>query len=147
MRSFPDIPRFPWTFVILLGVVGTAILPGCGSNRMPTAPVRGEVWYKGKPLSSGAVLFQPDKGPVAQGLIQSDGTFRLSTYSANDGAVLGPHHVQIACFETQSVDTATQGEPGMRKPLIPLKYFRYDTSGLSVEVRKQNEPLKFELAD
>jgi hypothetical protein len=34
-------------------------------------------------------------GKPAQGLIQPDGTFTMSTYGTDDGAVIGPHKVVL----------------------------------------------------
>jgi hypothetical protein len=107
------------------------------------------VLYHGKPLTFGGVLFQPENGPMARGKIESDGTFRLTTYRDDDGAVLGKHHVQIACYETQRPDAkpAKPVERGLGRPLIPRKYLRLDTSGLQVEVTDRNEPFVFQLSD
>jgi hypothetical protein len=128
-------------------LAATLALSGCGSKRLPTAPVEGKVFYEGKPLGFGGVLFQPENGPMALGKIEPDGTFRLSTYREGDGAVLGNHRVQIACYETQrpGAKAQTDVEPGLGKPLIPPKYLRCDTSGLQVEVKEHNEPIAFEL--
>ena len=68
------------------------ILAGC--NRGPKmTPVTGKVIYNGRPLEFGVVMFQPPSGQPAQGEIQPDGTFILSTYRLNDGVVLGKHKV------------------------------------------------------
>jgi hypothetical protein len=120
---------------------------GCGSNRLPTAPVEGKVLCDGKPLEFGGVLFQSDLGPPALGAIQPDGTFRLSTYRDGDGAVLGTHRVQISCYDVQhpDADAIRRRETGVGKSLIPQKYTRYDSSGLAVEVRAHNEPVLLQL--
>ncbi len=134
--------------IVLLGA--GAILAGCGSSdRLPTAPVRGKVIYNGKPLEFGAVLFVPEKGKSAEGLIQSDGTFVLSTYGTRDGAVIGKHKVAIICNETQR--PGFKPPPGQEmpagKPLIPEKYMNYETSGLTAEVTKGSNEFTFELKD
>jgi hypothetical protein len=132
-----------------LWLAAALAVAGCSGGKLPTAPVEGKVLYKGKPLEFGAVLFQADAGPPARGTIQADGTFRLSTYGAGDGAVLGVHRVQITCFESQrpGVTVESKGEQGVGQSLIPAKYTRYDSSGLRREVGKQNEPFVFELTD
>lgn len=133
--------------VILLAALALA---GCGGDRLPTAPVQGKVLYRGRPLEFGAVTFQPAAGPPATGAIQSDGTFRLSTYGRNDGAILGTHKVAISCFESQSPDAPPpdpSAEPGLGTPLIPRKYLSGETSGLTAEVRSRNDPFVFELSD
>lgn len=149
MNRFRSRRRFPsfWLGVILLACLAVA---GCGGDQLPTAPVQGKVLYQGKPLQFGAVTFQPAAGPPASGAIQPDGTFRLSTYGNNDGAVLGMHKVAVSCFDSQRPDAPPpdpNAEPGLGKPLVPQKYLSADTSGLTAEVKSRNEPFEFQLTD
>jgi len=122
---------------------------GC-SDGLSTAPVEGKVLYRGKPLEFGSVIFQPEVGPAATGTIGPDGTFRLSTYTDGDGAVIGKHRVRITCFESQRPGAAAPDpnqEQSTGKSLIPPKYVVFATSGLEREVRAHNEPFVFELTD
>lgn len=138
--------KSPVSRLLVCGLAMTA-LAGC-SDRMPTTPVEGKVLYQGKPLEFGSVLFQPDKGPLARGVIASDGTFRLSTYTDGDGAVVGQHRVQIVCCEFQrpGSEMAFQGEPDPGPSFIPEKYGSMHSSGLQVDVKLEgNEPLVFDL--
>ncbi|MDY0168420.1 MAG: hypothetical protein RBS80_17860 [Thermoguttaceae bacterium] len=149
MNRFLDERRspFPWVGTVLLVTLAIA---GCGGDQLSTAPVQGKVLYQGKPLQFGAVTFQPAAGPPASGAIQSDGTFRLSTYGRNDGAILGTHKVAVSCFDSQRPDAPPpdpNAEPGLGKPLIPQKYLSADTSGLTAEVKSRNEPFEFQLTD
>ena len=70
---------------------------GCGGSTDPaapvsTVPVKGTVTYQGKPLTGGTIKFEPEgAGREAYGQIKPDGTYVLSTYKPDDGAVLGPH--------------------------------------------------------
>lgn len=132
--------------------VAYALLPilllafGCGVKQLPTVPIEGKVFYQGKPLASGLVVLQPDVGPVAQGHIESNGVFRLSSYGKNDGAIVGKHRVRIVCREAPVLKPGAEAMPG--KLLIPPKYADFSTSGLTVEVKpSNNEPLRFELVD
>jgi hypothetical protein len=134
--------------ILLLAALG--VVDGCGSSQLPVAPAKGQVFYRGKPLAFGSVMFQSNVGPPARGVIQRDGTFQLSTYGTNDGAVIGQHQVRIACFESQipaGAPVARSGEAGVGKSLIPPRYSNLDTSGLRVEVKAANEPFVFTLAD
>jgi hypothetical protein len=134
---------------LLVAVLGLS-LAGCGGGHPATAGVEGKVLYRGKPLEFGAVMFQPAAGPPASGQIQRDGTFRLSTYGSNDGAVLGAHKVSVSCLESQSPTAPPPDpnvEPGLGKPLIPAKYLNPETSGLTAEVKASNTPFLFELTD
>src|SRR3954464_3770610 len=89
----------------IAAVVGLCfLLAGCGggpSDKPKVAPVSGKVTQKGKPLTTGDVLFTPSGGPdgaagqVATGQIGPDGTYRLTTFNTGDGAVLGTHKVTV----------------------------------------------------
>src|SRR2546422_3666840 len=76
---------------VLVGSLLLFGLSGCGKGPYP---VQGKVEFKGeeeiKPLVGGRVVFEPmdpDMRTSSQGEIQADGTFRLSTFGANDGAM------------------------------------------------------------
>lgn len=143
-----QVPIFSFGFMALL--LAGLVLVGCGGDRLSVVPVEGKVLYQGKPLEFGAVTFQPAAGPPASGAIQSDGSFRLSTYGNQDGAVPGMHKVAIVCFDSQRPDAPPpdpSAEPGLGKPLIPRKYLSADTSGLTAEVKSRNEPFEFTLTD
>ena len=123
-----------------------ALVAGC--HRGPTmAPVTGKVFYNGRPLEFGSVMFQPASGQPAQGQIQSDGTFTLSTYKEADGAVVGRHKVRITCYETEKPGfPRSPGEQTLGRLLIPEKYTFLDQSGLSADVSiDREEPFVFEL--
>lgn len=137
--------RAQHAFAILLVVFLAANL-GC-DHGPAMMPVTGQVKYNGKPLEFGSIYFQPASGQPARGDIQSDGTFTLSTYRLNDGAVLGSHKVRISCYESQKPGTPkAAGEQTLGKLLIPQKYTLLDQSGLTAEVTKdRTEPFAFEL--
>jgi hypothetical protein len=122
-------------------------LAGC-SDKLPMATVSGKVTYQDKPLTFGSVLYQPDSGPPATGLIQSDGTYRLATYGKNDGAVLGSHRVQVVAVDTND-PTLKQANPDQERPsgrsVIPEHYTNYVTSEIRKEVVKNPEPNAYDI--
>jgi hypothetical protein len=89
--------RWMWSAPGLLALA----LAGCGPDHgLDLGRVRGKVTYKGEPVRYGTVFFVPDKskgteGPPAQGTIQDDGTYILSTDSGGDGALVGHHKVGL----------------------------------------------------
>jgi hypothetical protein len=98
---------------------------GCGSDSGQfigsTVPVKGKAMYKGKPLTQGEILFEPDSGGrEAHGSIQPDGSFELTTYKQNDGAVPGTHRVAVSGTS--------------KKAAVPLKYKNPSSSKTEVEV-------------
>lgn len=138
--------RLVWLPLVALALATT----GCGPKLPTRAQVTGKVMYHGKPLEFGTLMFQPDRGWPARGTIQPDGTFQMSTYGDNDGALVAHHRVRIMCYEKQRPGTVVDvdvPEEGLGKSLIPPKYANVDTSGLTVDVKPTNEPIVFELTD
>ena len=132
----------------LVAIVACVAVFQFGCEQGPrVVPVAGKVLYNGKPLEFGTVTFQPRSGQPAVGEIQRDGTFQLSTFREHDGAVVGTHKVRIACYESQRNPAAKRpGEQMLGKLLIPMKYTLFDQSGLTAEVREdENQPFEFEL--
>ena len=63
-------------------------------------PVRGQVYYEGKPAVGALVVFLPDDptrppAQVASALVAEDGSYVLGTHKAKDGAAAGPYKVTI----------------------------------------------------
>jgi hypothetical protein len=105
---------------------------GCGSDdpgRLPTVPAGGTLIYDGKPVAKGTILFQPEKGHDASGVIEN-GKFTLTTYAPGDGAVVGRHRVAIVSFE----ETPMKDGDTTAKYLVPQKFSDPGTSGLMAEV-------------
>ncbi len=134
----------PWMQIVLLSAAVSVVVGGC--NRGPAmAPVSGKVTYKGQPLKHGNVLFQPSVGPPAKGEIGPDGSYTLSTYKKNDGAVLGKHRVQVICVDPRAKPANPDEETPSAKSLIPEKYSNYVTSEITVEVVKGGGPYPIDL--
>ncbi|MGE0755692.1 MAG: hypothetical protein AB7O38_01665 [Pirellulaceae bacterium] len=137
--------------LLVAGVVCLIVAAGCGStgDHPPTAPVHGKVSYKGQPLKGGTVSFQPQGQPgnPALGDIQPDGTYSLTTYEKDDGAVLGKHAVTVTVFPGQggAEEMGLPGTEAMAKSPIPTKYSDVSTSGLSFEVKDETNTADFDL--
>jgi hypothetical protein len=144
-RFFPDHRQLTWLLAVSLATYACA-MAGCGNDRPPTVPVQGCVQYRGKPLKFGAVIFQPEMGSPATGVIQSDGSFRLST-EGRDGAIVGKHKVAISCYDTEEPGHARDPKGRLGKLLIPQRYVYPQSSGLTAEVKAKNEPFRLELVD
>ncbi|MDX2036655.1 MAG: hypothetical protein SFX72_08380 [Isosphaeraceae bacterium] len=121
-----------------LPVIGLAalLLSGCGStDAVPTStlPVKGVVTFRGRPLTSGTIVFEPEgRGREAHGEIGPDGSYALSTFTKDDGAVPGPHRVAI------------KGTPKSLK--VPAKYAGAGSSKIeiTVEESKTDYPITLE---
>jgi len=141
MRSHP-------TRALALLALLAASTWGCGSKseRPETLPVQGKVTYKGQPVPKGTVTFQSDSGQTATGEIQSDGTYKLSTFAEGDGALPGHHKVMIIANDADP--TLMPGSsPGYKPPkdLVPKKYEKLETSGLQADVTKDKSSIDFDL--
>jgi hypothetical protein len=76
------------------------LLLGCSRGDTPLASVSGQVFYRGKPLAGGTIVFTPDperggRGPQAWAEIKGEGKFTLHT-SGRIGATPGWHRITIA---------------------------------------------------
>jgi hypothetical protein len=139
-------PRIRATRIVLAAGLGCLLATGC-SDGMKTAPVKGTLTYKGKPVPNGTITFIPEgNGPAATGEIRPDGTFELTTYKKGDGAVLGKHTVMIVAIQDQS-DRLPEDRSPLPPPIVPAKYLSNQTSGLKAEVRDQSNTVDFDLTD
>lgn len=126
-------------------MVNVALVAGCSESEPDYVPVRGQVFYKDKPLGQGVVMFQPTNGPPARGTIQPDGTFELETPGKGSGARVGTNRVRISARE---MPKDPGGEIGLGRLLIPARYNDITTSGLTAEVKAgSDEPFVFRLTD
>ena len=127
----------------LCGVVAMCLVAtGCG-RRITLVPAEGRVTLDGKPIEFGSVMVQPAAGPAAQGKINGDGTFRLGTFKPDDGAIPGTATVRVMCRKDV---TQPGGEKAYGPSLIPDRYTRFDTSGITVEIKAGMTPLEISLS-
>jgi hypothetical protein len=110
---------------------------GCGRDPAKLLPVSGHVFFQGKPLAGGTIVFTPDperggSGPMAFAEIKADGGFTLRT-GAEFGAVAGWHRVTVASLPPLA---AVPGSPAPREASpLPAKYTDPERSGLHQEVK------------
>jgi hypothetical protein len=89
----------------------------------------------GTPVEAGTVIGEAtvDGKPVGvQGNIEKDGSFSWGTASPGDGALPGTYKVVVM---PRALGDSERAE-GMR-PAVDGKYTKFDTSGLSFEVKLQ----------
>ncbi|MCI0360111.1 MAG: hypothetical protein L0211_16660 [Planctomycetaceae bacterium] len=145
--------------VVIALACGATCFTGCGdanSHGQTLAPVQGMVKYLGQPLVNAQVVFLPDTpGQLpALGITDSSGHYELLTIVPGDGASLGKHRVKVIARGPDKTPAGTAPgtivagapvEPGA--PLIPEKYFSFDTSGLTAEVKEGGTTVNFDLSD
>lgn len=108
---------------------------GCGKpdHQLETAAVSGKITLDGAPLKSGYVFVTPSRGRMAKGTIQADGSFVLGTYSRADGAIVGTHPVTVNPIPQD------EGAGSRERVSIPRKYTQSSTSGLTIEVKADED--------
>lgn len=91
---------------ILVASLATLAAIGCQQSPYELAPVRGKVTIDGQPVFNAKVMFapveaggNPNPGKPAFGILRNDGSFVLTTYETDDGAVVGEHWVTIISLE------------------------------------------------
>jgi hypothetical protein len=130
-------------------VLSLGLFSGCRDTGPRCVQVRGQVTYKGKPLTAGSICFSRIGQAVGGGLnrpasgeLQSDGSYVMQTFGKDDGVLPGEYAVTIAAVDTTR-PASTRGPDGKPLPpgvsgqsasLIPEKYGVPEMSGLKVTV-------------
>jgi hypothetical protein len=104
------------------------LLLGCGKSSETLAPVQGQVFFRGKPLAGGTIVFTPDPqrgghGPQAWAEIGPDGRYHLQT-TGQKGATPGWHCVTVAPSKHDS-------------SRLPARYRDPEQSGQHFEVKPE----------
>lgn len=123
---------------------------GATSDRPPVAPVRGTVHYNGRPVEGVTVTFASPRSPrTSTGMTNANGEFQLTTFDANDGAVVGENVVSIrrdqpasdskvSEMDATEYAEAMQSGRGMprqeTKNTIPARYADFEKSSLKRSV-------------
>ena len=129
---------------LVLCVSSVAILgiSGCGDGRGVRVPVSGAVTIDGQPLAFGQIMFMPvvngENNRPGGGSLNSDGSYRVSAYTAFDGLPPGQYKVAITGTEPISDDS--------QRWHAPKKYANVATSGLTADIEEATEELRFELS-
>lgn len=90
---------------VRLAVFVLVCFSGCGKNNALTKQVRGQVTFEGAaPLAEGQITLAPIEGAPtyprrpASGDFDKSGTFRLTTFTKDDGIIPGKYRVNINCW-------------------------------------------------
>lgn len=156
-------------FVCGLVALGLFATLGCGGSDFPDPiPVSGTVSYQGKPVEGAKVTFlSRSGGRSASGTTDATGTYALTTFNTDDGAIPDEYTVTIAKFDAAEtgesidldngemgadyaamMDAAASGGAAINKEdsKLPAKYADAAESGLSRTVAEgQPNEFNFEL--
>jgi hypothetical protein len=114
-----------------------AIGGGCGRAQRPTAPVSGVITYQGKPLDHGRVVFIHESGEATAADIGADGRYTMK-------AVVGHNALIVECRDL-SGSLPRRGGGMFPASLIPERYGEHMRSGLSCDVKTENNIANFDL--
>lgn len=141
-----------WLIVVL------GVADGCGDSRPRLAPVSGSITYKGNAVEAGTVTFYPvSGGRPAIGRIETDGSYRMSSFSPGDGVAPGEYRVSVESrnaaraspsFKTFEEELAHDGVLDSGASVawrVPEQFARPDTSGLTAVVANASNVIDFEL--
>ena len=131
---------------------------GCSGNARPkTAPVSGTVTFQGKPLERGTIVFDVEGMPGSKASIIDGKIVDPTTYKKGDGIPVGK--AKIAVYATKAAESPASKPTNPNVPaglevsdgqqsavsLIPAKYNRPETSGLSHEIGPKNNVIDLAL--
>lgn len=140
------------------------VIAGCGGgidkykkNRPKTVAASGVVTYRNQPLDGAIIVCFPtaagDKAVAASAYSAADGSFSLQAYPPDKGAVPGNYQVTIQKTEEAAPvptgpDAHDAPPPPKPRALIPAKYGKVETSGLTITIPAEGmTDIKFELKD
>jgi hypothetical protein len=118
-----------------IACLALTVVGGCGKSKPAETVVRGQILYRGEPVSCGLIVFAPNPdrgsdGPMATATLNDDGSFTLT---APDGKSVAPGWYRIAVApKAGSVRVPTADRP---YPGLPAKYRNPSLSGLELEVK------------
>jgi hypothetical protein len=123
---------------VLLSATLLVAISSCSGNKR-VYPVSGKVLFEGKPAARAIVKFyavdpagkKDSQAVVPQAVVDDDGSFRLTTYSSEDGAPAGKYNVSVFWAKP------SKGGDDYDKPLIPARYLNAETSGLTAVVEER----------
>jgi uncharacterized lipoprotein YmbA len=130
----------------LLSVLAVVAITGCSKpkvERLQVFPVSGKFTASGKATPGALIVLHPQDAAVPDtvrpsGMVQPDGSFKLTTYDQFDGAPPGNYNVTVQWFKA-----VKQGGDVLPGPnLLPQAYGDPKTSKLSVEVASAPTDLK-----
>lgn len=149
-------------YKFILFVVGLSAVVGCGGRKWPpTYKTTGVVTLDGEPVEGATVSFYPKDGQQpSNGVTNSAGSYEMTSFNENDGAMAGSFNVAIVRFSQPKVELTPEGtpwDPSMETGAVgpndadeygdlPRKYSNPEESGFSISIEKNDENVaNFEL--
>lgn len=135
--SFSRILRRSRRFAVPAGLVGlSTLLASCSDDgHVDVYPVSGTVKFGADVPAGAQITLHPvnaavPENLVAMGTVGADGSFRIGTYDAADGAPVGEYKATIQWFKV----VKSEGGVGRGPNVLPKKYADPKTSPVLVKV-------------
>jgi hypothetical protein len=123
------------------------VTSGCNRSGLDLVPVTGVITYKGAPVVGAGVIFVPTQGGLpGMAVTDTDGQFELKTAN-EEGAQVGPYQVTISKIQTITIPQQHGFPMYQTKSLIPSKYRKTTTSGLTRDVVDDDNHFEINLTD
>lgn len=147
-------PTSPYSLaaLALIYVVGCNAQPSRNPG-VEVIPTKVQVNYQGGPIEGARVSFSSTESQrSAVGVTDAAGIAAMTTFDPNDGAIVGNHQVKISKDVMETVKEADPNDPtsaAMVRPkhLLPPRYGKFETSGLTADVATGENVLTFDLKD
>jgi hypothetical protein len=129
----------------VLGATLVLLTTGCGGQKL--MDVSGRLTYKGQPVPSTRVCFQPDSGSRASlAVTDNDGKFRMSYSRGQSGVTPGPHTVWLSYVVGREEERGWVPPKASREvKTVILRYGDPKKSSLHYEVNKNGEVVNIDL--
>jgi hypothetical protein len=118
-----------------VALAALTLLAGCSGRHAVTGQVN---FPDGTPLKEGLVICEKNDGGQivqARGELANDGTFRLGTLAPGDGVSPGTYKVLVVPRGLTEAELSAKGR------VIDPKYSKYETSGITLEVKDGSKQL------
>lgn len=125
----------------LTASLGAAALCGCRSEP-PPQPVRGSIFFRGKPAEGAVITFVSLEGEAVHAkrfaaIAGADGSFRVSSRGVHDGIPAGKYAVALFYLSAEKKADGLNAGPDLLKG----RYANAKTSPLQVEVKPGDNDL------
>lgn len=120
----PEAEPMPLKLIVIL--LGSCLLAGCGDGIRPREAVTGTLTLAGKPVENALVAFIPDDPENESAIAKTDvnGHFSLTTITSGDGAMAGTYKIEVTKYASQASETS----------VLNKKYSQASTSGLTATI-------------
>ena len=142
--------------IIIMILLGGLVCLNSGCSDSKLGYVTGVVTFQGEPLPKATITFTPKEagGQIAVGISDEKGNYQLTTNGGetNAGALPGDYLMTVSKMDVPiiSKDDLYSGKvkrPAKIESLIPVKYNKTETSGLTATVMKGRNTIPIELAE